>query len=143
MLHDGLSCCKFEQVLDPVVATSTQTSSAIAVAGCGELTVIFGFGAEGDTLSGSIYWTCSLQDCDDDSNYVDVADAYVIGQTTNDIVVDVGSEAGQCYRIGYIGSKKYVKAVITATGSHSSGTPVYILALKGRLGLEPAATPDS
>lgn len=143
MLHDGLSGLQFQQVLDPAVATSTQTSSAIGIAGCGELTVLFSFGAAGDTLSGSVKMTCSLQESDDDSNYTDVADADVIGQTTNDIVVDADGEAGQCYRIGYIGDKKYVKGVITFAGSHSTGTVVGITAIKSRLALEPAATPDS
>lgn len=118
------------QPLNPVVSTTTKTSAAIDLQGFDSATVIFSLGATGDTLSGSIYWTLKLQHCDDDASYEDVTTAGLLNSAAT-IVVDSGSEDETAYLFGYLGGKRYVKAVATPTGSHSTGTPIGMLALKG------------
>lgn len=118
------------QVLAPVNATTSKTSSTIDMQGFSSANIVFAIGLSADTLSGSVYWTLKLQHSDTDSNYADVTDA----ETSNgdaSIVINSGSLDETSYKIGYSGGKRYVQAVIAATGSHSSGTPVAIVALKG------------
>ena len=128
------------QVLNPVVATATQTSSAIDLQGFNSASVVFAIGTAGDTLSGSIYWTLKLQHCDDNSTYVDVAAADV-NEAVTSIVVNSLSLDETAYNIGYIGSKRYVKGIATATGTHTNGTPLGIVALRGTAAYRPVVTP--
>lgn len=124
------------QVLDPATVTSTQTSAAIDLRGYDSLSVAFALGQSGDTLSGSVYWTLKLQDSDDDASYSDVAASGVLN-TAATITVDDAAEDSAVYTIGYTGGKRYVKAVATATGTHSNGTPMAIVALRGTPSLAP------
>lgn len=126
------------QPVNPSVATTTQTSGAIDLQGYGSASVVFSLGQSGDTLSGSLYWTLKLQHSDDDSSYTNVAAADVIDGITS-IVVDDAAEDERSYSMGYIGNKQYIKAVATPTGSHSNGTPLGVLALRGTASLSPVA----
>src|SRR5471032_3000274 len=60
------------QVLSPVVSTATKTSSTIDLQGFNSASVVFAIGLSGDTLSGSLYWTLSLQDSPDNVTYTAV-----------------------------------------------------------------------
>jgi len=114
------------QIVDPVAVTATNTSSPVDVSNYNSVTVNFHFGECGDTLSGSLYYTCKLTECDTyNGTFTDVADAEVIDGTTspsNAIVVDAPAEDAFTYRLGYIGNANYIKAVFTLTGSNASGT---------------------
>jgi hypothetical protein len=141
MLHDNLSKAMIEQAAGPENRTATLTGDTIDMAGCGACFFVFCIGVSADTLSGSVYWTCSLtESAISDSAFGDVADADIIGPTTNDVVIDSDTEDDACYVIGYKGSKRYVRPVITMTGSHGSGTPLSIIAIKGHLATAPSAT---
>ena len=96
----------------------------------------FALGASGDTLSGSVYWTLKLQHCDDDATYVDVTAAELHNGSAT-VVVDAPGEASQTYGFGYVGGKRYVKAIATPTGTHTNGTPIGVVALKGNAALAP------
>ena len=122
--------------LNPVVATATKTSTAIDLQGYNAAAVVFSLGATGDTLSGSVYWTLKLQHSSDDSSYSDVASADVMGGTTS-VVVDSNSEDETVYRFGYMGNKRYLKAVATPTGTHTNGTPMAVIALRGEAAYSP------
>lgn len=124
------------QPLNPVNSTATKTSAAIDLQGYNGASVIFALGIAADTLSGSIYWTLKLQHSDDDSSYSDVGVADLLN-TAATIVVDSSSKDETAYSFGYVGNKRYVKGVATPTGSHSSGTPIGIIALRGAPGYAP------
>lgn len=119
---------KVEQVLDPLVATGTQTSATIDLQGYDAAQVIISVGESGDTLSGSVKWDFKLQDSDNDSDYEDVA----VGDLHNAVAtqtIDAAAEDDTALVFGYKGSKRYLQAVATATGSHSNGTPMAITAI--------------
>jgi len=124
------------QVLSPVVATSTKTSSTIDMQGYNSLSVVFAVGTAGDTLSGSIYWTLKLQESDNDSSYTDVIAADIYSGSATAVVNSLSLDETS-YSFGYKGTKRYVQAVATASGSHSTGTPLGILALRGNAGYSP------
>ena len=124
------------QVLNPVTSTTTKTSSAIDMQGYNSASVIFAVGLSGDTLSGSTYWTLKLQHSDVDSGYADVSASNLLNSSLT-AVIDSSSEDEQSYVFGYTGGKRYVKAVATPTGTHSTGTPIGILALRSHAALRP------
>lgn len=125
-----------QQALNPVNSTTTKTSSAIDIQGFDSATVVFAIGTAGDTLSGSVYWTLKVQHSDDDSTYVDVPVAGLLNSAAT-VVVDSSTKDKTAYSFGYIGGKRYLKGLATPTGTHSVGTPIGILALKGNASLAP------
>jgi hypothetical protein len=124
------------QFLNPVVSTTTKTSSTIDLQGFNSANVIFAVGQAGDTLSVSLYWTLKLQHSDDDSTYVDLASTDVSTGTTS-TVLNATTLDKAAYGFGYVGGKRYLKAVATPTGSHSVGTPIGVVALRGTAGYRP------
>ena len=124
------------QVLNPINSTATKTSSTIDLQGYNALAVVFALGLSADTLSGSIYWTLTLQHSDDNSTYSAVATTDC-NSGVNSVVVNGTTLDRQAYSIGYIGGKRYVQAVATPTGSTSSGMPIGVVALRGKAGYAP------
>lgn len=53
--------------------------------------------------------------------------------------IDDAAEDDAVIRFGYKGNKRYLQAVATATGSHSNGTPMAVLALLGSPSQAPVA----
>ena len=124
------------QALSPVVSTTTKTSSAIDLQGFNAANVVFAIGQTGDTLSGSVYWTLKLQHSDDNSSYSDTA-ASDISSGAATTVVNSNSLDETAYSFGYVGGKRYLKATATATGTHTNGTPIGVVAIKGTAGYSP------
>lgn len=124
------------QVINPGTYTTTRTSTAIDTQGFNSALVLYAIGQCGDTLSGSLYWTLKLQHSDDDVSYADVAATDVLNSSLT-VTIDSSSKDRQVYAFGYQGGKRYLKAVATPTGSHSSGTPIGILSVLGHAGYKP------
>lgn len=143
MRKDLYSNIKLSQIAIPATKTTTVTSSEIDTAGFESLVVEFNVGNSGDTLSGSLYWTLSLTECATSGGSftaVAAADIRVQGGTagtTSTYVIDAPAEDSLTVKFGYMGSLRYVKAVATATGSHSSGTPMGITAIQGNPSVAP------
>jgi hypothetical protein len=125
-----------QQVLNPAVSNTTKTSSTIDLQGFYSSTVVFSVGQSGDTLSGSVFWTLKIQHSDDDSTYVDVPLSGLLNAAQT-VVVDSSTKDRAAYGFGYIGGKRYVKAVATPTGTHTVGTPIGVIALKGDASISP------
>ncbi len=99
--------------------------------------------------AGSGSWTFKLQESDDDSTFTDVEDPkeVLIGSTKAPVqapsagtpeflTVDAAPEDATVYRVGYIGSKRYVRVVATAV-STPGATPLAITAILARPALRP------
>lgn len=125
------------QHLNPAVATTTKTSTAVDLQGFDGGEVVFSIGQSGDTLSGSVYWTLKIQHSDDDVQYTDTVAADLHNGAAT-IVVDSSAEDETAYAFGYVGSKRYLKAIATPTGTHSNGTPIGIIAVRGNAAYKPA-----
>ena len=123
------------------VKTAAANGTGIDLKGFEEATAIVSVGAEGDTLSSSVYFEISLEHSDDDSTYTDCVQADIINGTiaaggiwlkldgTTD--GDPGTAGGQ-WQLGYVGGKRYVRLVLAKTGTHSNGTPISGLIVKSR-----------
>jgi len=123
------------------VKTAAENGSGIDLQGFEEATAVVSVGAEGDTLSGSVYFEVSLEHSDDDSTYTDVVQADIVNGT-----IDAGGiwlkldgttggdpdTAGGQWQVGYVGGKRYVRLVLAKTGTHTNGTPISGLIVKSR-----------
>ncbi len=126
------------QHLNPVVSTTTKTSTAVDLQGYNGASVVFAIGLSGDTLSGSVFWTLKLQHSDDDSVYTDTA-LTDLNSTALTVVVNSAALDETAYSFGYQGAKRYLKAVATPTGTHSVGTPIGMLSLRATPAYAPVA----
>jgi hypothetical protein len=99
----------------PAVATETAESAAIDLQGFESALAIYSVGQSADTLSGSVKITLSLTECD----------------TSDGTLIDAAAEDEAVFKVGYLGSKRYIKAGFTLAGTHSSGTEVSAVVLKG------------
>jgi hypothetical protein len=127
---------KFTQCLDPATLTADADCTAVDMKNFGVCRFLVAVGESGDTLSGSVKIELEVEESDDNSTFSDVADAdldsYVAG--TNDgcfAVIDAAAEDDTLYEVEYRGSKRYARVVVNLVGSHSSGTPVAVIAAQG------------
>lgn len=123
------------------VKTAAEDGSGIDLQGFEEATAVVSVGAEGDTLSGSVYFEVSLEHSDDDSTYTDCVQADIVNGTIDAGGIwlkldgttggDPDTTGGQ-WQVGYVGGKRYVRLVLAKTGTHSTGTPISGLIVKSR-----------
>ena len=122
------------------VKTAAANGTGVDLQGYESATVLVEVGAEGDTLSSSVYFEVSLEHSDDDSTYTDVAQADIIDGTISSggifLKLDGTANgnpdtAGEIYRVGYVGGKRYVRVVLAKTGTHSNGTPLGAMIVRG------------
>jgi len=125
----------------PVNSTATVTSSAVDVSGYTGSKFHVYYGDSADTLAADLCWTAKLTECATESGtYTDVAVGDVIGADANSFgLVNAPTEDQKIYSLGYQGTCDFVKVVVTATGTHSSGTPIAIFC---ELGLPRSQTTD-
>ncbi|KPL08308.1 hypothetical protein AMJ86_01130 [bacterium SM23_57] len=119
----------------PATKTATVTSSACDTHGYDSVGFYVIYGTSGDTLSTGLKWTGKLQNCTtENGNYSDCSnddvESDVTGQTNEFALIDASGEDGKRYGISYKGSNRWVKVVITPTGTHTYGTPIAIIAVK-------------
>jgi len=123
------------------VKTAGANGTGVDLKGFEEATAIVDVGAEGDTLSGSVYFEISLEHSDDDSTYTDCVQADIINGTiaAGGIWLKLdGSTGGDPdttggnWQVGYVGGKRYLRLVLAKTGTHSTGTPIAGVIVKSR-----------
>lgn len=115
--------------------TTEGTGTAVDLRGYEGAVVIFNIGISGDTLSGTVLMTLSVQDSEDGSTgwadlaaskfRLDQGAALVIDDPAeDDVIVVVTVLAGA-------GVKRYIRALVTFTGTHTNGTPISANVIKG------------
>ena len=140
---------KIENVVEAQVLTADPTATVVDMSDASSVDFLINMGASGDTLSGSVYWTISLQDSPDNSTFTAVTDAGslliaidgTIQTDATSIVVNDPAEDSKNFEISYKvpGSKRYLKLIIAKTGTHTNGTPMSASAIKGYLKVSPEA----
>ena len=131
MTHrDNASKIDLEKTLSAQVLTTTTNTASVDVEDALSITHKLQIGDSGDTLSGSVFWTVVLNESDDDSVFtVAAAEDVIVRQLNteidvNSVVIDAPTEDQTSINFGYIGHKKYTRLEITATGTHTTGTPM-------------------
>lgn len=125
--------------ITPIVGNNTTegTGTGVDLAGCEGAQLIAQIGVSGDTLSGSVYLTVGWQESDvEGSGYTDIAAADLTGGNDG-VVIDDAAEDAVVVQRGYVGSKRYVRAYIAFTGTHTNGTPISALVVKHYLRHQP------
>ena len=120
----------------PAVVTSDANGTGVDLQGFESAMVVVNTGAEGDTLSSSVKFDFILEDSDDDSTYTAVTSSTSVTEGSVDssgifLTLDANGETPQISQIGYIGGKRYIRCKIDATGTHSNGTPIGVVVVKG------------
>ncbi len=136
---DFLTMIEFTQQVDPAVITSdvaAATGNSLAREDAVGLGFIVNVGESGDTLSGSVYLTVTLQESSDDSVFTDVADAdceiWVNGSkvSANGIVIDGAADDDAIITILYKGHAEYCAVELDLTGTHTNGIPVGVTGMR-------------
>lgn len=105
------------------------TGVGVDLKGFESAAAVFVIGESGDTLSGTVYMTPKVQESDSlASGYTDVAAADLDGILT---VIDDAAEDDVIQVVGYRGSKRYIRAFVDFTGTHTNGTPIAAVVLRG------------
>jgi hypothetical protein len=93
------------QSIDPATHNSNQTGTGVDLQGYEAAMAVVYSGALTDGTH-----TPKLQESDDDSSYTDVSASDVVGTFAN-----ISADAVQ--RVGYKGSKRYVRVFVTSSGA--------------------------
>ena len=140
-MQDMYNIFNVQQVIDPANTTTDVNGDTVDLQGYEGVLLAVSVGESGDSLSGSVKIELEVEHADDDGNgspdtWTDVADDdllnFVAG--TNDGcfgVIDAAAEDDAVYTTSYIGTKRYVRVVANLVGSHSTGTPIGAIAVKG------------
>ena len=126
--------------LPAAVRTAAANGTGVDLQGYESATVLVDVGAEGDTLSSSVHFEISLEESDDNSTFTDVAQASIIDGTiaSGGIFLKLDGTTGGdpdttggIFRVGYVGNKRYIRVVLAKTGTHSNGTPIGAMVVRG------------
>lgn len=132
------------QSLVPAVRTADANGDAVDLQGFESATVVIDMGAEGITLSGTDKIEIELEHSDDNSTWTDVTSSNdVIGATPDSggkiATFDANGEIPAISAVGYIGGKRYIRAVANFSGTHGTGTPFSVSVIKGHYRHNPVA----
>lgn len=130
-LYDSVSVAS---ALDAIVVNNDTEGKGVAVdlAGYETALIVVQCGISADTLSGSVLHTFKLQESNTttDGDFTDVAAADMEG--TNGTVIDDAAEDPATIVWGYKGSKRYIRVFDDTTGTHTNGTPISAVVVRGR-----------
>jgi len=135
-MRDFLSNVAISQLIDPANTTADVDGSSIDLLGYGSALIVVSVGETGDTLDADNYIELELEESDNDSTFTDVDDADLRDAVdgTNDgtfALINAADEDDSVYFCQYTGSKRYVRPVINVTGTHSTGTPIGAIGIRG------------
>ena len=135
-------------MLVPLIRTADAVpadGSGLDLRDCDDAMLVFVIGANGDTYSGTDKLELEVQeaDTDVDGSYTAVANAdltnYVTGTNVGTVkVLTANADCSQSYLVGYRGNKRFIRGRFNFGGTHSTGTSVALLGLRGRNRIQPA-----
>lgn len=109
------------QSINPAARTVSVNGATVDLQGCQAAEVDFNVGVITDGVH-----TPKLQDSDDNAAWVDVAASLQIGA-----LAALASNTHQ--RVGYVGDKRYLRAVVTVTGAPATGGVYSATVTRGHL----------
>ena len=132
------------QSLAPAARDADANGTGVDLQGFESATVVIDMGAEGITLSTTNKIEIELEHSDDDATYTDVtSSADVIGATPDSSGVvatfDANTEIPAVATVGYIGGKRYIRAIANFSGTHGSGTPLSVSVIKSHARKNPVS----
>lgn len=142
-MRDIANNLKLVQAIGPDTLTDDNTPAPIDLLGFGSALIAIAVGVGGITFTGTNKIEFKLTHSDDDSTYVAVTDADVQGVTgvTGGIVksLKTAHAAADVTKVGYVGTKRFLKVLADFGGTHASGTPISVTAILGHPRSAPVA----
>lgn len=137
MMRDLASRVVPVQIFGPATLDADNTPSALDLAGANSAVILLSVGAGGITFTSTNKVEFKLTHSDDNSSYDDVVAADVQGVTVTSGGIVRSLTAAKAAadtaptEIGYIGGRRYLKLLADFSGTHSSGTPMSAVLVKG------------
>lgn len=139
-MRDQMNQLAIKRAISPVSVgdNTAQTGQAVDLQGYDACTFVI---ATGSLADADATFAVEVQESDSSgSGYTAVADANLVG--TEALASFVFSDDDKCFKVGYIGSKRYVRLVITPTGNASAGL-MCAVAILGHPNRSPTANPPA
>jgi hypothetical protein len=143
MLRDMYSLTEPVVSLGAAVRSADANGTGVDLRGFGAATILLNIGVGGITFDATNKIEFVLQESDDDSTYTAVAATDVIVPSsvtvTSGIVRSLvaAHAAAAVYRVGYIGTKRYIRVAADFSGTHGTGTPIAATVLRQKPDLAP------
>jgi hypothetical protein len=135
---------KVVSALVPLTGNSDRASSAIDTLGYDQVFIVFAVGAAGDTWSSTNKIEMEIQDgattttaAAADASLTTVATGATNTGTAK--IVSAAGDASKIYTTQYTGKKRYIKAVVNFSGTHTNGSPTSVTVILGNPVAAPAA----
>ena len=137
--RENMSGQSFVNSVAPATAPSTsQTGATVDTLGFDSATMLVNVGIGGITFTGSNRIDFLMEHSDDGATWTGVAQSDVLASPGTTVTVGTGgivrsliaakaAADAQPFKIGYAGSKRYLRGDATFGGTHGSGTPLTIL----------------
>lgn len=136
------------------------TGTIVDLRGAEAALVVVHVGISGDTLSGSLKHDFKLQHADTDADGSDPETGDFVAVEADDVIladglslgaagliqtIDDAAEDPAVIKVAYVGDKPFIRILDDTTGTHTNGTPMSALVIKGHLrrstgGAVPATT---
>jgi hypothetical protein len=127
MAISSISGAKVINTLVPINGNTTAEGTGLAVDtnGYQDIMMIANQGVSADTLSGSIYWTVTFQECavTTAGSFTLIAAGDLEGGLAT-VLIDAAAEDPTLIVRRYKGKLRYVRILWTQTGTHTVGTPI-------------------
>lgn len=122
-------------VLAPIVKNADTNITSVNQAGFTGVMFQVSVGASADTLNTTNKIELEVEESDNNSNFTDCADAdidvAVTGTNTGTFaVIDGTGDDDTLYTVRYLGNKQYARVVLNFSGTHSTGTPIGVVAIQ-------------
>ncbi len=136
-LHNNIQC---QIAISPQKQTNSNTafvSNIIDLANFGscEFAILYG-----GITDANVTFTILLEDGDDSalSDHAAVDDAFLLGDEAG--ATPLFSDDDTCFKLGYIGPKRYVRLTITPSGNDAGDINIAALAILGHPRVKPQST---
>lgn len=143
-LFSNLSVVKMLTVIVGNNDTEGTPAVSIDTKGFGSAVAVASLGVSGDTLSGSLKIEVIAEESDDNVSFTPITTAsHIQGSTpaAGGIVatIDDAAEDDVVVTIGYLGYARYFRLRLDFTGTHTNGTPISMIGLRGHPHIAPVA----
>lgn len=133
-MFDTVSDCSANVMIASATYAADTTPVAIDMLGFSACQILIEVGAGGITFSGTNKVEFVLTESDDNSTYTNVAATDIIHApitVTSGIVYNLiaAHASATVVRLGYKGTKRYLKLLADFSGTHGTGTPISAVAL--------------
>lgn len=129
-MKDIKSDLGFVQSLAPAARTASANGTGVDLQGYNAALVVIDLGAWTDGSH-----TFEVQESDDNSTFSAVADADLLG---TEPVMDAADEDNTIHKIGYVGTKRYIRVATTVSGT-TTGAVYGASVIRGHANVAPVA----